>query len=167
MDTPSAWQKGVFTYTDGKISLIQTASINQNAVLSDRPSDWVSAAGLVRNGGALAWTPKYTLNADGLTLDKTSYRYVTGSILPMNGPGDTVCFYNGNNWAANNAKNPYAFSIEKIDDKKLVYISNYLGEGYQNAVEEREPGTYTITFRQRRDNTEIYGDFTKNFLPGL
>jgi hypothetical protein len=168
MDKPSAWQKGVFTYIDGKISLIQTASIDPNvALVMDQPYDWVSVVGLARNGGTLAWTRKYTLNADGLTLDKTLYRNVTGSMPPMTGPGDTVYFYNANNWTANNTKNPYAFSIETIDDKKLVYVSNYLGEGYQNAVEEREPGTYKITFSQRRDNTEISGSFTKNFLPGL
>jgi hypothetical protein len=172
MDKPSAWQKGVFTYTDKKISLIQTAGIDVNvALVMDQPYAWISTVGLAKNKGTFARTIDFALSADGLKLGKTLYRNVTGSLQQMNGPEDTVYFYNENNWAANNTANPYAFSIEKIDDAELVRLSNFLGTGYQNAAEEREPGIHKITFRQTRRegnrNNEVYGYFTKDFLPGL
>jgi hypothetical protein len=172
MDRPSAWQKGVFTYTDKTILLISTAGIDMStAVAMDRPYAWLSTVGLAKNNGAVATTAKFVLNAEGLTLGKNLYRNVTGSLQQLPGPEDFVYFYNENNWAENSKANPYAFSIEQIDDAKLVKISNYLGVGYQNAAEEREPGVHKITFRQMRHEgnrtNEVYGHFTKNFLPGL
>jgi hypothetical protein len=168
MDRPAGWQKGVFTYTDKTISLIYTAGIDPNVTLvQNQPYAWISSVGLAANGGAFATTVTYALSAEGLTLGKTLYH----ALQQMNRPEDMVYFYNENNWAANNTANQYAFSIEKIDDAELVKVANFLGTGYQNAAEDREPGIHKITFRQTRRegnrNNEVYGHFTKNFLPGL
>jgi hypothetical protein len=113
-------------------------------------------------------TLKYALDADGLTLGKTRYR----PSQELKGPEDIVFFYNENNVVENDTANPYAFSIEKIDDVNLDYLSTIMfGTGYQNLVEEREVGVHTINFRQSQSEAEgrneIYGHFTKNFLPGL
>jgi hypothetical protein len=172
MDKPSAWQKGVFTYTDKTISLITTAGIDVNsAMIMNRPYAWISAIGLARNNGAFVTTVKFALNAEGLSLDKTLCRNVTGSLQSISGPEEYVFFYNENNWASNSTANPYAFSIEQIDDAELVKLSNILGAGYQNAAEEREPGSHKITFRQTRQEgnrtNEVYGHFTKDYSPGL
>jgi hypothetical protein len=172
MDKPTFWQKGVFVYTEKTISLIHMAGIDPNvALVQDQPYGWISSVGLARNGGTFSTVANYTLSADGLTLGKTLYRNVTSSLQRMDGPEDIVYFFNQNNWASNNTENPYAFSIEKIDDVELVKVSNFLGKGYQNAAEDREPGIHKITFRQTRRegnrNNEVYGYFTRDFLPGL
>jgi hypothetical protein len=160
------WWKGIFTYTDEKLSMIYVEAINQGLLAQNRSYKWTRVTDYGQKKVQVV-NYTYALNEEGLTLGKTSYRLLE----QMNGPEEYVYFYNENNWVENSTANPYAFSIEQIDDKQLVKVANYLGVGYQNAVEERKPGSHKITFRQTRNEgnrtNEVYGYFTKDFSPGL
>jgi hypothetical protein len=104
-------------------------------------------------GSVYKRTLKYSSNLDGIVLNKIQYSKVE---TQFEKPEDYVFFVNDNSFVRNTTAggNPYAFSIEKIDDVGLQYFNlGNMGAGYKES-EMRKQGVHKISFRQTIRYTE-------------
>jgi hypothetical protein len=168
------WWKGIFTYTDAKITLYTLQAYESNGIRNPQTGSvlysWTNTSDYLTV--ITGQDKKYKLDSGALVFGKARF---DKREAPIRLPEEYVFFQNDNNALTSNNPNPYAFTITAIDDRAARYVNmSFLGKG--NApIEIAEPETHKIAFRQkyrylendRRMESDVEGHFTRNFEPGI
>ena len=173
------WGRGVFTYTNDKITLYNIENFIpfgytlKPGLFRKEPLVW-SALNELGANKTIKSSIKYTMTADSLAIgfNSLSLKYrLNKTETPIKMPEDFVFFVQGNNFMISDKYNLTITAINDVPRADPPYIKGMGGM----PAEQREPGTYKIDYRQTLKVTVLGGDaeiehsgsFTKHFEPGI